>query len=145
MILTTIAESILIDDEAETIIVKLRPVFEHLRLAKGSFKANLKTLDGTLQILSEMAKQALQNIRPRVNDLIDYGTRKKLLNTKIEPNFNGSKKVNVDDVTILEPKDKEIITNLGSKFNIYHKLILIMKLNTQTYYSIRMILGLSTN
>jgi hypothetical protein len=44
--------------------------------------------------------------------------------------------------TIWEPNGKEIITNLGSKFNIYHKLILIMKLDTQTYYNIRMILGL---
>lgn len=95
MILTTIAESIVIDDEAQTVIVKLRPVFEHLRLAKQSFKANLETLGGTLQTRSERAKQALQNIRPRVNDLVDYGTRKKLLNTKIEPNFDGSKKVNV--------------------------------------------------
>jgi len=48
MILTTITESILIDDEAETIIVKLRPVFENLRLAKQSFMAGLKKLDGTL-------------------------------------------------------------------------------------------------
>jgi hypothetical protein len=48
MILTTIAESITIDSAAETITVKLRPVFEHLRLAKQSFKADLETLDGTL-------------------------------------------------------------------------------------------------
>lgn len=95
MILTTIAESIIIDDEAETITVKLRPVFEHLRLAKQSFEADLEELDGTLQTRSDRAKQALQNIRPKLNDIIDYGTRKKLLNTKIEPNFYGSKKVNV--------------------------------------------------
>lgn len=99
MILTTIAESITIDDEAGTVIVKLRPVFEHLRLAKQSFKADLKTLDGTLQTRSQRAKQALQNIRPKLNDFIDYGTRKKLLNTKIEPNFDGSKKLNVDGGT----------------------------------------------
>ena len=99
MILTTIAESITIDDEAETITVKLRPVFEHLRLAKQSFKADLETLDGTLQTRSERAKQALQNIRPKVNDFVDYGTRKRLLNTKIEPNFVDSKKGNVDGGT----------------------------------------------
>ena len=99
MILTTIAESIVIDDEAETITVKLRPIFEHLRLAKQSFKADLEKLDGTLQTRSQRAKQALQNARPKLNDIIDYGTRKKLLNTKIEPNFDGSKKVNVGDGT----------------------------------------------
>ncbi|GEM_PF-2174558 len=99
MILTTIAESITIDDEAETITVKLRPVFEHLRLAKQSFKAGLEKLDGTLQTRSERAKQALQNIRPKVNDFVDYGTRKRLLNTKIEPNFVDSKKQNVDGGT----------------------------------------------
>ena len=99
MILTTIAESIVIDDEAETITVKLRPIFEHLRLAKQSFKADLEKLDGTLQTRSQRAKQALQNVQPKLNDIIDYGTRKKLLNTKIEPNFDGSKKVNVEDGT----------------------------------------------
>ena len=96
MILTTIAESIVIADEAETITVKLRPIFEYLRLAKQSFKADLEKLDGTLQTRSQRAKQALQNVQPKLNDIIDYGTRKKLLNTKIEPNFDGSKKVNVD-------------------------------------------------
>lgn len=99
MILTTIAESITINAETETITVRLRPVFEHLRLEKESFKAGFKKLDGTLQNRSERAKQALQNIRPDINDLIDYGTRKKLLNTKIEPIFEGSKKLNVDGGT----------------------------------------------
>ena len=68
---------------------------EHLRLAKQSFTADFKTLDGTLQTRSDRAKQALQNIRPDVNDLVDYETRKRLLKTKIEPNFEGSKKSNV--------------------------------------------------
>lgn len=61
--------------------------------------ADFKTLDGTLQTRSDRAKQALQNIHPDVNDLVDYGTRKKLLNIKIEPNFEGSKKSNVDGGT----------------------------------------------
>lgn len=34
MILTTITESIVIDEEAQTIRVKLKPVFEHLRQLK---------------------------------------------------------------------------------------------------------------
>ena len=99
MILTTIAESITIDSDAKTITVKLRPVFEHLRLAKQSFMADLKDLDGTLKTRSERVKQTLQNIRPKLNDIIDYGTREKLLNTKIEPNFVDSKKGNVDGGT----------------------------------------------
>lgn len=45
-------------------------------------------------------------------------------------------------VTNIEPFDKKIISNLGNKYNIYYRLILIMKLDTQTYYSIRMILEL---
>lgn len=83
MILATIAESITINAETETITVRLRPVFEYLRLAKQSFMADFKTLDGTLQTRSDRAKQALQNIYPDVNDLVDYGTRKKLLNTNV--------------------------------------------------------------
>ena len=48
----------------------------------------------------------------------------------------------VDKVTILEPNDKKIITNLSNKYNIYHRLILIMKLDTQTYYNMRIVLRL---
>ena len=51
----------------------------------------------------------------------------------------------VDKVTILEPDDKKIIANLGKKFDIYHKLILLMKLDTEMYYNIRLIIGLETN
>ena len=50
----------------------------------------------------------------------------------------------VVEVTILEPFDKKIIANLGSMFNIFHKLVLTMKQATQTYYNIRMILGYET-
>ena len=52
---------------------------------------------------------------------------------------------NVDKVTILEPCDNKIITNLGNKYNIFHRLILLMKLDTQTYYNLKIILGLETN
>ena len=95
MILNTITESITIKAETETITVRLRPIFKQLRLEKKSFKTNLQTLSGTLKTPTKEAKQALQNIRSDVNDLVDYGTRKKLLNTKIESNFEGSKKRNV--------------------------------------------------
>lgn len=99
MILTTITESIIIDDEAETITVRLRPAFEHLRLEKQSYKADIKKLVGTQQMLIDRHSQACKNARPNVNDIVEYGTRKKLLNTIIEPHFDGSKKITVDGGT----------------------------------------------
>lgn len=73
MILTTITESIVIDEEAQTIRVKLKPVFEHLRQLKlqdkGCFTAEIKDLDGTLKSSSDRAKQPLNNEHSDVNDL----------------------------------------------------------------------------
>lgn len=90
----------MIDEEAQTIRVKLKPVFEHLRQLKlqdkGCFTAEIKKLDGILQSRSDRVKQALNNEHSDVNEMKDYGTRKKLLNTKIEPNLNGSIKNIVD-------------------------------------------------
>ena len=63
-------------------------------------------------------------------------------NIKIIPTYYLILFYGVDGVTILEPCDKKIITNLGNKYNIFHNLILLMKLDTQTYYNIRMALGL---
>ena len=48
---------------------------------------------------SERAKQTLNNKHSNVNELEDYGTLKKLLNTKIEPHLDGSLKNNVDGGT----------------------------------------------
>lgn len=62
------------------------------------------------------------------------GTRKRLLNTKIEPNFTDSKKSNVDKVTILEPDNRALS-------NIYQQIVSVMKQSTQEYYNMRMILG----
>ena len=104
----------------------------------------MKTLDGTLQTRSDRAKQALQNIRPDVNDFVDYGTRKKLLNTKIEPNFDGYKKSNVDGVTILEPYDNETIPQKTLPNNIYQRIVSVMKQSTQEYYNMRIVLGLES-
>ena len=50
---------------------------------------------------SERAKQTLNNKHSNVNELEDYGTRKKLLNTKIEPHLDGSVKNNVVGGTVL--------------------------------------------
>ena len=63
------------------------------------------------------------------------------LHNKRDVNISQHLFYGVDKVTILEPNEKKIIANLCSKFNIHHKLILLMKLDTQTYYNIRMILG----
>lgn len=104
----------------------------------------MKTLDGTLQTRSDRAKQALQNIRPDVNDFVDYGTRKKLLNTKIEANFDGYEKSNVDKVTILEPYDKEIVSHDIDSDNIYQRIVSVMKQSTQEYYNMRIVLGLES-
>ena len=88
-----------------------------------------------------------------VNDIIvilkhisKLGTRKRLLNTKIEPNFTDSKKSNVDEVTILEPfeqpTDNEMLSQMMRSDNIYHRIVAIMKQSTQEYYNMRIVLGL---
>ena len=51
----------------------------------------------------------------------------------------------VDKVTILEPDDKKILANLEGNCNIYQKLVLFLKLDTQAYYNMRMVLGLEIN
>ena len=105
-------------------VLILPPVFEHLRLAKEAFRADSKTLNGTLETRSERAKQALQNIRPDVNDLVDYGTRKRLLNTKIEPNFVDSKKSNVVGGTCLDLFALNVSTDFASKnFVLFAKVL----------------------
>lgn len=68
------------------------------------------------------------------------------MNTKIEPNFNGSIESNVDEVTILEPfeqpTDNEILSQMMSSDNLYHRIVSVMKQSTQEYYNMRMLLGL---
>ena len=64
------------------------------------------------------------------------------MNTKIEPNLDGSIKNNVARVPQQEHYDKKILQQLTNKCNIYYKLVLLLKLDTQTHYNIRIILGL---
>ena len=59
----------------------------------------IKNLNGPLKNRSDRAKQALNNEHSDVNELEDYRTRKKPLNTKIEPHLDGSLKNNVDGGT----------------------------------------------
>lgn len=48
----------------------------------------------------------------------------------------------VDEVTILEPVDSEIVSQKTLPNNIYQRIVYIMKQSTQEYYNIRMVLGL---
>ena len=48
----------------------------------------------------------------------------------------------VDKGTILEPYNKNILAKLDDNCNIYCKLVLLLKLDTQAYYNMRIILGL---
>lgn len=64
------------------------------------------------------------------------------MNTKIEPCFEDSIKYNVDEVTILEPNDKEIVSHDIDSDNIYQRIVSVMKQSTQEYYNMRIVLGL---
>lgn len=103
LILNTIIESITYNEDDNTLSVKLRPVFEHLRQLKlkreQEFKEDLETLTGTLKTRSGSAKQALENNRLDLSNIAVIGTRQSGLNTKIEPLHKGSKKLNVDGGT----------------------------------------------
>lgn len=49
---------------------------------------------------------------------------------------------NVDEVTILEPNDKEIVSHDIDSDNIYQRIVSVMKQSTQEYYNMRIVLGL---
>ena len=49
---------------------------------------------------------------------------------------------NVDGVTILEPVDKEIVSQDIDSDNIYQRIVSVMKQSTQEYYNMRIVLGL---
>ena len=48
----------------------------------------------------------------------------------------------VDDVTILELNDKDILSQIMQSDNVYHRIVSVMKQATQEYYNMRMVLGL---
>ncbi len=99
LILNTITESIIYDEDTNRLKVKLRPVFEHLRQLKlqkkQEFSQSLESLTGTLKTRSEKAKQVLENEQKILTRITPIGTRQNRLNTKIEPYQEGSKKLNV--------------------------------------------------
>ena len=103
LILNTITESITYDENTNTLTVKLRPVFEHLRQIKlhkkQQFSESLENLTGTLESRSDSAKEALQNNTLDLTKITMIGTRQRRLNTEIEPSYKNSKKLNVDGGT----------------------------------------------
>jgi hypothetical protein len=124
-------------------------VFEHLRQIKlhkkQLFTESLGNLTGILETRSEQAKEAIRNSTLDLTKITMIGIRQRRLNTERESYYENSKKLNVDEVTILEPCDNEILSQIMQSDNIYHRLILLMKLDTQTYYNIRTILGMKVN
>lgn len=100
LILSTITDEILFDEDTNTLKVKLKSIFEQLRQRKlqnkQSFSADVKSLTGTLESRTEKAKQACENYTEDFSKIIDFGTRKEQIQTKKEPINKGSKKLNVD-------------------------------------------------
>ena len=105
LILNTITESITYDEDSNTLSVKLRPVFEHLRQIKlhkkQQFSESLENLTGTLETRSQSAKEALQNNTLDLTKITMIGTRQRCLNTEIESSYENSKKLNVVGGTVL--------------------------------------------
>lgn len=99
LILNTITESIIYDEETNRLRVKLRPIFEYLRQIKlqkkQEFSVDLKTLTGTLETRSESAKQALKNNTLDLTKITMIGTHRNTINTEIESSYENSKKLNV--------------------------------------------------
>lgn len=103
LILATITDSIVYDEDKNTLTVKLKPVFEQLRQRKLKEKqectVNLQVLTGTLETRSEQAKQGLKNMLRVVNKNEVYGTRQRLFQSKIEPLFETLELKIVEDGT----------------------------------------------
>ena len=80
-------------------------MFEHLRQIKlhkkQQFSESLENLTGTLETPSQSAKEALQNNTLDLTKITMIETRQRRINTEIESNFDGSKKLNVVGGTLL--------------------------------------------
>ena len=122
LILNTITEKILYDEDKNTLTVKLRPVFEHLRQLKlknkQKFSANLETLTGTLERRSDSAKQALKNSTLDLTNVTTIGTLKDHINSKKEPYQKGSKNLNVDGGS----RTPTALATCTSSMHVYHSI-----------------------
>ena len=85
LILSTITEEIFYNEDSNTLTVRLRPVFEHLRQVKlakkHEFTADINSLTGTLETRSAEAKEILRNQAKNLSNIEVIGTRKSRLNT----------------------------------------------------------------
>lgn len=99
LILSTIIEKILYDEDSNTLQVKLKPIFEQLRQRKiqnnKTFLVNTNLLTGTLESHSEKAIQADDENQIDLNKIIDYGTHKKHRQHRTGPYNACYKKLNV--------------------------------------------------
>ena len=75
---------------------------ELLSRIRSFYQALSDLQTGTLKTRSNSAKQALGNNRLDLSNIAVIGTRKKGLNTKIEPIHKSSKKLNVDGGIVLD-------------------------------------------
>ena len=100
IIIGTITDSIILDTENNKIKVKLKPVFEYLRQIKlqrkEPFSADIENLSRTLKTRTNNGTQTVENRHVDLDELTVIRTRKKLLNTEIEPQFEALNKSNVD-------------------------------------------------
>ena len=103
LILSTIAEEILYDEETNTLKIKLKPIFEQLRQRKmqseNQISIDRKNLTGTSINCSHQGLEECANSHKDFNKIIDFGTRKAQINSKKEPHYVSLKKLNVDGGT----------------------------------------------
>lgn len=103
IIIGTITDRIILDVENNKIKVKLKPVFEYLRQLKlqnkESFSADIENLSRTLKTRTNNGTQAVENRHVDLDELTVIRTRKKLLNTEIEPHIEALNEINVDGGT----------------------------------------------
>ena len=109
LIIATITDSIEYYDGVLT--VKLKPVFEHLRLIKAE-RMHSKNLYRTLETRSEKAKEDDIKTKDTITQIDDYRTRKTIMNTKKEPHIEAQFVNGADDDNWLQPIAKIIAQEL---------------------------------
>ena len=94
LIIATITDSIEYYDGVLT--VKLKPVFEHLRLIKAE-RMHSKNLYRTLETRSAKVKEDDIKTKDTITQIYDYRTRKTIMNTKKEPHIEAQFVNGADD------------------------------------------------
>lgn len=103
LILTTITDKILYNEDTNVLSVQLKPIFEQLRQLKlhnkQIFSSDINILTGTLETRSESAKQALRNDVKTLSDIEVTGTHRNVINVEFGVDSEDLKKSNVDGGT----------------------------------------------